>query len=180
MTIVDLPILTCLFNGGIPMESRWLCGAAALLICVLPTAAKSVWAGEPGRLAVLTAKQGLCDEVAVALADGRITSDERYDTLQYAKTILKPVEYQSFKRCMDRLSPPKPATSKRTAAKGQANKVAKAKAKAGSPAKTETSANHAVAGASGRQSTGSKSASGLVIPASATLPDRVAFVGEFR
>ncbi len=172
MTIVDLPIVTCLFNGGIPMKSRWLCGAAALLIFVLPGASSGLRAGEPGRLAVLTAKQGLCDEVAVAMADGRFTSDERYDTLQYAKTILKPDEYQSFKRCVDRLSPPKPAASRRLVAKGQANQVAGTKATPSGTTrkKTTASATKAVV----------KSPSGLITPNGATLPDRVALVGDFR
>ena len=46
-----------------------------------------------GRLAALSARQQLRDEVCIAMADGRITHFERSLILAHAKWILKPEEY---------------------------------------------------------------------------------------
>ena len=59
-----------------------------------------------GRLAALSARQQLRDEVCIAMADGRVTHFERAMILAHARRILKSEEFGSFKESLDYLSPP--------------------------------------------------------------------------
>jgi hypothetical protein len=62
----------------------------------------------PGRLAALSARQQLRDEVCIAMADGKLSRYERSVLLANARQMLKPEEYASFRASLDRLSPPAP------------------------------------------------------------------------
>lgn len=66
-----------------------------------------------GRLAAMSARQQLRDEVCIAMADGRMTHFERTLILANAKRILKPEECTQFKESLDRLSPPTASTGRR-------------------------------------------------------------------
>lgn len=96
------------------MGIRLSAGVATLLIAMLASDLRIATAGEPGRLAALTARQALRDEVCIALASGHISRADRYLILSHAKAILKPEEYAGFKRAMDRLSPPQTAVLRTT------------------------------------------------------------------
>jgi hypothetical protein len=141
------------------MRSRLLMGIAAVLMTILASGVQLATAGEPGRLAALTARQGLRDEVCVAMADGHISPAERYSILTYAKTILKPEEYEGLKRSMDRLSPPKPSPAKRS---------------------TQTAANGSPRTVSHRTPPMVESPSRPTIPSGAILPDRMASASNAR
>ena len=106
----------------------------------------------PSRYAALAARQDLCDEVAVATADGRLNSDDRLEILADAKTILKPDEYQSFKRALDRRWPP---PKKKPTAK-HSPKTARKATGPSPPAQAKPPAGPSL---------------GPVIPAGALLPD---------
>ncbi len=80
-------------------------GASAALGGILSDALQALGV-PPSRYAALAARQDLCDEVAVATASGHLSSDNRFEILTDAKRILKPDEYQSFKRALDRRWPP--------------------------------------------------------------------------
>ena len=94
------------------MRIRLPIGVAAVLMVTLATGASPANAGEPGRLAALTARQELRDQVCIAMAKGQISRGDRYAILSHAKNILKPEEYEGLKRAMDRISPPKAAPTK--------------------------------------------------------------------
>jgi len=151
------------------MRLRWTFGAALLL--TLATCGQSSGMGtESGHLGALAARQDLCDLICYARADGTISQAERILILKEAKGVLTHEEYLSFKQTLDRISPPKKPTTKQlakttakkpttkqlaktTAKKPTAKQLAKTTRKKPAPVKTE---------------------SGLVIPASAILPDGVA------
>jgi len=88
---------------------------AMMLLAVVLAGAVETASAEPGRLAAFTARQDLRDEVCIAMANGHISRGERYAILLHAKAILKPEEYEGFKRAMDRLSPPAVAAVPRAA-----------------------------------------------------------------
>ncbi len=141
------------------MRIRLPMGVAAVLMTILASGPQWAPAGEPGRLAALTARQGLRDEVCVAMADGHISPAERYSILAHAKTILKPEEYEGLKRAMERVSPPMPSAAKRSAQV----------ASNGSP-RTALHRTPPVAAASSQPT----------IPAGAILPDRIASSTDAR
>jgi hypothetical protein len=62
----------------------------------------------PGRLAALSARQQLRDQVCIAMADGKLSRYERSVLLANAKQMLKPEEYASFRESLNRVSPPAP------------------------------------------------------------------------
>jgi hypothetical protein len=95
------------------MGIRLWVGVAAAMMTVLVGEARVAAAGEPGQRAALAARQQLRDEVCVAMVGGYISRAERYTILTHAKDVLKPAEYESFKRAVDRLSPPWPTTTAR-------------------------------------------------------------------
>jgi hypothetical protein len=64
---------------------------------------------KPSRLAALTARQNLHDDVCIALADGRIDPMERFTIFSHAKGVLAKQEYEGLKQTMNRLSPPQKA-----------------------------------------------------------------------
>jgi len=64
---------------------------------------------KPSRLAALTARQNLRDDVCIAMNDGQIDPVERFTILSHAKEVLTKQEYEGLKRSMDRLSPPQKA-----------------------------------------------------------------------
>jgi len=64
---------------------------------------------KPSRLAALTARQNLHDDVCIALNDGRIDPVERFTILSHAKGVLNRQEYEGLKRTMNRLSSPQKA-----------------------------------------------------------------------
>jgi hypothetical protein len=63
-------------------------------------------AWEHSNLKALADRQRLQDKVSVAMADGHINAAERSRILADAQRILKPEEYASFEKSLDRLSPP--------------------------------------------------------------------------
>jgi hypothetical protein len=138
------------------MECRFSRIAALGALIVLSWAGQmATMAGEPGRLAALAARQDLYDEVCIARADGKISPASRCTILADAKQILTPQEYESFKKALNRLSPPPPAVAKHAAIK-RLPKVAEKKVPAtrgGALVKTVTRP---------------------VIPCSALQPDRLA------
>jgi hypothetical protein len=134
-------------------------GVAAVLMTILASGPQWSPAGEPGRLAAFTARQGLRDEVCLAMADGHISPAERYSILTNAKATLKPEEYEGLKRAMDRVSPPKPSPAKHPAQV----------ASNGSP-RTALHRTPPVTAASSQPT----------IPAGAILPDRIASSTDTR
>jgi len=83
---------------------------SALAFCSLASVS---WGSHLRDLAI---RQDLRGQVCVALADGRITPQERTEILADARLILKPEEYKSFKRALDRIAPP-PQKNKSLSAK---------------------------------------------------------------
>jgi hypothetical protein len=76
---------------------------------------------KPSRLAALTARQNLHDDVCIAMTDGRIDRAERYTILSHAKGVLTKQEYEGLKRTMNRLSPPQKAAGTPRTAKHSAS-----------------------------------------------------------
>jgi hypothetical protein len=140
------------------MGIRLSVGIATLLITILANDMRVATAAEPSRLAALNARQQLRDEVCIAMASGHMSRADRYTILTDAKAILKPAEYEGFKRALDRLSPP-PVTVIRTttlAAKKASPPVDRpAPLQAGSPPKAAPEVR-------------------LTVPADVSWPDRVA------
>jgi hypothetical protein len=141
------------------MRRHLLWGVAGVLAVILAGTVQRATAAEPGRLAAFTARQGLRDEVCIAMADGHISRGERFAILTHAKPILKPAEYEGLKRAMDRISPP-------TVAAG--------------PRATEAAPSQAPQQAGRRGAWAAGATLGPVVPASAILPDRMAGVVEAR
>lgn len=94
------------------MQSRLSAGVVAVLIALVIAGTQTATAGEPSRLGAFAARQGLCDQISYAMADGQIDRAERYAILLDAKDILKPDEYDSFKRTLNRISPPAPVVKR--------------------------------------------------------------------
>lgn len=139
------------------MQIRFVVGVA-LLLSVLAACDQSLALGaEPNRLQAMVARQDLCDKVSYAKADGSVSQLERALILSDAKACLSHEEYLQFKQSLDRIAP-----SKKPAAKY----VVKTKRK--SPAKNPASL------ASQKRPVPQKTQDGLVIPAGAILPDRMA------
>ena len=103
-------LLTTIIAGGVQFAAAWEPDRLVTLGAVGSVA--EVTGLQPGRLAALTARQGLRSEVCIALADGQISRTERYQILADARRILKPEEYPGFKRYLDRVSPPKTAPAR--------------------------------------------------------------------
>jgi len=174
------------------MRNRLFLGIAAVLMTILAGRTQVAPAGEfdslmtltaaggittvtaqgPGRLAALSARQQLRDEVCIAMADGRISRLERFFILTDARRILKPEEYASFKQSLDRLAPPPPPVVKKqpaTAAKKQpatmAHKDATKKSTPAAPQKPSPVATMS---------------STPTIPTDVVLPDRVVLTSGMR
>jgi hypothetical protein len=113
-------------------------------------------------LAALTARQDLCDEVCIARAEGKISPEHRYTILADAKQILKPEEYEGFKRALDRIAPPPPPAPTKHASLKRLPKVAQKK--------SPTTRTKAVAKAWPKPT----------MPLDAIQPDRVALASEIR
>ena len=139
------------------MRSRWM--GVAVLMTLFAGVSMAVRAGEPNRLAALAARQTLCDQVHIAMADGHISPGERYALFVHAKAILKPDEYQSFKKAVDRLSPPKTLTVQRSV------KVVQRKVLSAASTQAPPLAQPSLA---------------LTIPAGVALPDGMASPGGAR
>jgi hypothetical protein len=110
MRLLDLPIVPGLLSGENDMKIQLpICALTVLMAWAangLP-----LWASDqPGRLEPLAERQQIRDDVAIAMADGRIDNVERFVILNRAHSVLKPQEYAGLKQAMNRLSPP-PATS---------------------------------------------------------------------
>jgi hypothetical protein len=105
----------CLSKEGDMSNRKPIC-ATALFIAIF-TVLKPADALEPNNLAALAVRQDLRNAVCVAMADGKLNRLERFVIFSDAKQILDPKEYESFKRNVDRLSPPKPTAAKALAAK---------------------------------------------------------------
>lgn len=86
--------------------------SVSLAFSLMTLLVASATAAAPGRLSTFAARQNLCDKVSMAMADGQIDRAERFALLSDAKEILKPEEYESFKRSIDRASPPVPVTKR--------------------------------------------------------------------
>jgi hypothetical protein len=138
------------------LSRRIFVATPLILLLTVSTAGR---AGEPNRLAALAARQDLCDRVYIAMADGHISPAERYAIFLQAKTLLKPDEYQSFKRAVDRLSPPKHAAVQRSV------RVVQQKTQAATPSDTAPLPQPSLA---------------LTVPAGATQPDGMASTDDAR
>lgn len=155
------------------MRLHFAC-VAALSLATLVAGGQSLAAGnQSGRLAALTARQGLCDMIAYAQADGHISQSERVAILQEAKSILTPQEFQSFKQALDRVAPPPPPK-----AKPKVKHIAKAVPKVKVVAKKSV-AKVAKSTAEKKTLPAEKSPE-LIMPASVNLPDGVAPPVFFR
>jgi hypothetical protein len=132
------------------------------------------------RLADLAARQDLCDAVCRAMADGRITPRERVPMLLEAKSILTPAEYLTFKRSLDRLSPPTPSTPQPVARTTKKPTALVQHTKRPAVLAQQRVPRPAAPTASTAPSKATVPARGPVIPASATLPDRMASPSFFR
>ena len=150
------------------MRTRFSLGLVMLSAAIVVGGTPAAWGGwlsdlgfPPSRLAALAARQDLCDEVAVATADGRLDGSERSEILADAKSILKPDEYQAFKRAVDRRWPPPP---KKPTAKHPPKTTRKATGPS-QPAQAKPPAGPSL---------------GLVIPAGALLPDWIVPGGVSR
>jgi hypothetical protein len=191
MNVLDLPILTCLFEGGDAVQSRWSVGMLGVLLILLADGLQvaTAWEtghplalaarqdlslaammGQPSRLMALTARQDLRDEVCVAMADGRITRSERYQILADARRILKGEEYEAFKRSLDRAMTPKSAAAKMLpiVSQGKSPPAERPKVLPVPPVPVAPVPRLA------------DSTPALVIPTEATSPDRVELVGGAR
>ncbi len=153
------------------MRTRFSVGLGVLLAAAIAGGASSALGGilsdaldslgiAPSRYAALAAREDLRDEVAVATAGGRLSNDDRFEILSDAKRILRPDEYQAFKRALDRRWP---------------------------PPKRKHSANHAMAARKAAPPAPLAEAQpqegpslGPVIPAGALLPDRMVPVDDPR
>lgn len=96
------------------MRLRSILGAACFLM-TLAAFGQSLASAASSRLGELAARQGLCDSVCFAMADGSISRAERVSILMDAKELLPYAEYQRFKKNLDRISPPKPSLSRQLA-----------------------------------------------------------------
>ena len=94
-----------------------------MLLTLMASGARVATAWEPSRLQALAARQDLCDDVCIAMADGHIDRAERYAILANAKNILKTEEYSGFKRTLNRLSPPKSTAAKHPTKVAQKKKL---------------------------------------------------------
>jgi len=136
------------------MRSRLPMGVVALLLTIIAGGSSVAFGMKPSRLTAFAARQNLCDEVCIAIADGRISAWERAEILIGAKQILYPKEYLVFKRALDRVSPP----LKKPAAKHPTKPMRKKPASKPRPTARPPA----------------EPSSGPVIPAGAILPDRMA------
>jgi hypothetical protein len=69
----------------------------------------------PGRLAKLSARQQLNDQVCIAMADGRISRFERSMLLASARQVLTPEEFVVFRQSIDQSTPAMIAANRRAA-----------------------------------------------------------------
>ena len=183
-------------------------GVAALLLAIIAAGPAAAFEIRPSRLEALAARHGLRDQVCIAMADGRISVQERIEILMDAKNILYPEEYRIFKRALNQVSPPPKKRVARhpvkTARKQPApNSLLKksvaensgATAGLSSSAVKNTRGNTAGQASSGTlfqrtakpRPTAKPAAEpsfgpslGPVIPAGAVLPDRMASIGPVR
>ncbi len=88
------------------MRNRLPMGVAALLLAIIAAGPAAAFEIKLSRLEALAARQGLRDMVCIAMADGRVSVQERTVILMDAKNILYPEEYRIFKRAFSRVSPP--------------------------------------------------------------------------
>ena len=97
-------VLTAISAGSTQVATAW----EPTHFQVLTMSGGTPWFSgmQPGRLAALSARQSLRDEVCAATVNGRISSAERSNILADARRILKPREYEAFKQSIDKLSPP--------------------------------------------------------------------------
>ncbi len=142
------------------MRNRLPMGIAALLLATIAAGPAAAFEIKLSRLEALAARQGLRDMVCIAMADGRVSVQERTVILMDAKNILYPEEYRIFKRAFNRVSPP---PKKRVA-----RHPVKTARKQPAP-KPRPTAKPAVG-----------PSLGPVIPAGAILPDRMASIGPVR
>ncbi len=185
------------------MKKHILIGLAALLPAVVAGGPSAAFELKPSRLEALAARHDLCDEVCIALADGKLSDWERTEILIDAKRILYPREFTGFKRALDRVAPPPKKIVPKTVAengrywkRSSRNHVGLQWAFAWvSWPKKKPAAEHSVAGRPRQAERGKvasesrrrrkppaktsppsaeRPASGPVIPAGAILPDRMA------
>lgn len=145
------------------MQNRLSVGVAALLLTLVASSTHIATAGEPGRLAAFAARQDLCDQISLAMADGQIDRAERYTILLNAKPILKPDEYESFKHTMNRVSPPVPVAKHSTKSRKLPTLAQKKVPPAATPSMATTILTEAQAEVE-----------------EAPLPNRVAFLDDVR
>lgn len=110
------------------MRSQFPLGVVAVLMTIVAGSVSVATAGEPGRLQALAEREQLRDDVCIAMADGKIDNMERYEMLSHAKVVLKPEEYEGFKRALARLSPPTPVKHASRAGPAKSAQMAQQKA----------------------------------------------------
>ena len=186
------------------MSFRLSMGVASLLLVFFAVEPASASWLKPSRLQALAARQDLCDEVAIAMADGIITHWERAEILSDAKQILNPEEYASFKRAFERIAPPpppksaakhhakiagknakKPASAKVAGKKPVSDKIAgkkpvSAKIAGTKPEQTKIAGKKPASKPRSTEKPSTELTSGLVIPADAVQPDRMASISPVR
>jgi hypothetical protein len=135
------------------MRLPWTLGAAILLVTLIVSGQSSASEATSSHLRTLAARQDLCDMVCFAKAEGSISRANRIAILSEAREILSHDEYLKFKKALDRIAPPPKPSPKQLA---------------------KTSRKKPALPIPQPQPQPPESASGLVIPTGATLPDRMA------
>jgi len=135
------------------MRLSWTFGAVIFLLTLVVSGQSPASQAASGHLQALAARQDLYDMVCYARAGGSISRFQRAIILTDAKEVLSHEEYLKFKKALDRISPP-PKPSPNQLAKTTRKKPA-------SPTLRQPPQP-------------AESATGLVIPAGAALPDRIA------
>jgi len=132
------------------------------IAAMLMLGSASAWA-KASHLNAMADRHDLRDEVCIALADGVLTQWERAEIMADAQRILSPKEFEGFKQALNRISPP---PAKKPNAK-RSQRMAWPKM----PAMTTLFPQPKKPAAKA-----AKPDAGPIIPTSAVLPDRMAFI----
>jgi hypothetical protein len=159
------------------MSTRLLIGIALLLTTIVAGSASVAHAWPKSRLTALAARQDLSDKVCwdMALDRGHLSLAHRCDILADAKEILDAKEFEAFHRALDRLSPPPPkklaALRPYQVTEPKSSSLTRLQAMQLS-SKTPVAAP--ISGTAPAPAPAPETASGPVMPASATEPDPMA------
>jgi hypothetical protein len=169
-------VLMTILVAGVRTAPAW--ESENLLNLTVAGSVTEVTAQGPGRLAALSARQQLRDEVCIAMADGRISRLERFLILADGKRILKPEEYAGFRESLERLSPPAPVLTKQPVKIAQKKPAPAMKHKP--PVAKVSPAPRPMAKVSPAPRPTAKVSTTLTIPSEVLLPDRVVLTSAIR